>query len=106
MPVTPTVDSTPKTDDKNKNDDKPYDPADDDFDDADHYKGKEKELEEVLNKKKEKERDREKDRDRYSSRSYRSGDIPTPSSSDLGYGTAPSEFSTSYGSSAGTTPLR
>lgn len=99
------MESTPKAEEKNKTDDKPYDPADDDFDDTDHYKVKEKELDDVLNKKIEKEREREKDRDRYSSRSYRSGDFPTPGSSDLGYTTAPSEFSTNYGS-AGTTPLR
>ncbi|XP_068901901.1 histone-lysine N-methyltransferase SETD1 isoform X4 [Tenebrio molitor] len=44
---------------------------------------------------------KERDRDRY--RGYRN-DFATPSSSDMGYGTASSEFSASYGS-AGTTPL-
>lgn len=46
-------------------------------------------------------KERERDRDRY--RGYRN-DFATPSSSDMGYGTASSEFSTNYGS-AGTTPL-
>lgn len=104
MTVTP-IESTPKNDEKPKTEEKPYDPADDDFDDSDQSKGKEKDLDE-LNKKKEKEREREKDRDRFvGGRSYRSGDYPTPSGSDMGYGTAPSEFSASFGS-ASTTPLR
>ncbi|RZC33408.1 RRM 1 domain containing protein, partial [Asbolus verrucosus] len=46
-------------------------------------------------------KDRDRERDRY--RGYRN-EFATPSSSDMGYGTASSEFSASYGS-AGTTPL-
>lgn len=61
-----------------------------------------------LDGKKMKERDeiKLKERERYSSRSYmHAREFPTPGSSDLGYATAPSEYSASYGS-AGTTPLQ
>lgn len=52
--------------------------------------------------------DRERDRDRLYSRGYvhsSRNDFATPSSSDLGYNTAASEYSASFGS-AGTTPLQ
>ncbi|KAI4455130.1 histone-lysine n-methyltransferase setd1 [Holotrichia oblita] len=48
-----------------------------------------------------KERERERS---YPRTSYARGEFATPSSSDMGYGTAQSDFSTSYGSS-NTTPL-
>ncbi|XP_023017776.2 SET domain containing 1 isoform X1 [Leptinotarsa decemlineata] len=104
------VEITPLTEDKNKIDgDKPYDPADNDFDENDIFKSREKEKEvEIVNIKKNKdresERERDRDRDKYASRNYRNSDFPTPNSGDMGYVTAPSEFSTSFGS-AGTTPL-
>ncbi|KAL3271158.1 hypothetical protein HHI36_021656 [Cryptolaemus montrouzieri] len=65
---------------------------------------KEKEEEEL--RKKEKEKEREKlERERYSRTSFSARtEFATPSSSDLGYGTGPSEFSANYGSS-NTTPL-
>ncbi|CAH2007526.1 unnamed protein product [Acanthoscelides obtectus] len=116
-PMDTTPVKTSKTDDKSKTtEDKPYDPGDNDFDDRDHYKNKtndkdhadEYESKKSRDRERDRDRDRERDRDRdrYSGggRSYRSGDFPTPSGSDLGYGTAPSEFSASF-SSAGTTPL-
>ncbi|KAJ8913700.1 hypothetical protein NQ315_007417 [Exocentrus adspersus] len=107
----PAVETTPKVDDKPKgSDERPYDPGDNDFDERDSYATKEKtkEVEEYEAKKqreRDRERERERERDRYSSgsRSYRN-DFATPSSTDMGYGTAPSDFSASFGS-AGTTPL-
>lgn len=49
---------------------------------------------------------KERDRDRnYPRTGYTRAEFATPSSSDMGYGTAQSDFSTSYGSS-NTTPLR
>lgn len=93
--------------------DKPYDPADEDFDEPERLKKeKEKEIEKKLIIERENDRiirDRERDArekdSRYGARSYRSNEFATPSSTDMGYTTAPSEFSTSFGS-AGTTPLR
>lgn len=66
---------------------------------------KEKETERKNGKEREETRLKEKERDRFS-RSYVHAvrDFATPSSSDLGYATAPSEYSAGYGS-AGTTPL-
>lgn len=71
------------------------------------YADKVKDREERHTKDKERDRlDRERDRERYS-RGYVSSrnEFATPSSSDMGYNTAPSEYSTSFGS-AGTTPLQ
>lgn len=45
-----------------------------------------------------------KDRERSYNRSYSNREFATPSSSDMGYGTAPSEYSAGYGSS-NNTPL-
>ncbi|EFA05618.2 histone-lysine N-methyltransferase SETD1B [Tribolium castaneum] len=66
-------------------------------------KKEEKDLKESADDVKKKDRDRDRDRDRERDR-YRYREFATPSSSDMGYGTASSEFSASYGS-AGTTPL-
>ncbi|XP_030747354.1 histone-lysine N-methyltransferase SETD1 [Sitophilus oryzae] len=122
-PVCPsTTEDTSKRDNgeklKNDEDRLPYDPGEDNFDDRIVYKSKDKESKHHgkssddytdnysrTSKKDRDTRDREKDKDkdRYgSSRNFR--DFSTPSSSDMGYGTTPSEFSTNYGSS-GTTPL-
>ncbi|XP_050503124.1 histone-lysine N-methyltransferase SETD1 isoform X1 [Diabrotica virgifera virgifera] len=102
-----TTETTPKTEEKTKVDgDKPYDPADDDFDEP-FKKVKDKDVDNKLRDRDiERSIDRERDKDRYSGgRSYRGGDFPTPSSTDMGYTTGQSsEFSTSFGS-AGTTPL-
>lgn len=68
---------------------------------------KKKEEKDAESKKcKEREEVKLKERERYS-RGYvhPRGEFPTPGSSDLGYATAPSEYSGSYGS-AGTTPLQ
>lgn len=46
-----------------------------------------------------------KERDKTYARGYTRNEFPTPSSSDMGYGTAQSDFSTNY-SSSNTTPLR
>ncbi|KAK9876347.1 hypothetical protein WA026_012656 [Henosepilachna vigintioctopunctata] len=65
-----------------------------------------KEKEEEEKRKKEKEREREKlERERYSRTTFGTRtEFATPGSSDLGYATAPSEFSTNF-SSSNTTPL-
>ncbi|XP_045466894.1 histone-lysine N-methyltransferase SETD1 [Harmonia axyridis] len=65
-----------------------------------------KEKQEDEHRKNEKKREREKiERDRYGRVSFSRTDFATPSgSSDLGYGTGPSEFSTNYGST-NTTPV-
>lgn len=75
----------------------------------DVYDGKDtKDWEKELKESKEREErlhGKDRERDRYV-RSYASrNEFATPSSSDMGYGTAQSDFSTSYGSS-NTTPLR
>lgn len=82
-----TVESTTKIEEKKVEEEKKVDKEKESKDAADDNKIK---------------KDRERDRDRYN-RVYRN-DFPTPSSSDMGYGTASSDFSTNYGS-AGTTPL-
>ncbi|XP_056640529.1 histone-lysine N-methyltransferase SETD1 isoform X1 [Diorhabda sublineata] len=99
------TETTPKTEVKVEGE-KSYDPKDEEFDEsAERYKKeKDKELEKKLRDSSD--RPREKEKDRYEGRrSYRSNDFSTPSSTDLGYGTAPSEFSAASFGSAGTTPL-
>uniref|UniRef100_A0A9E8M5P1 [histone H3]-lysine(4) N-trimethyltransferase n=1 Tax=Colaphellus bowringi TaxID=561076 RepID=A0A9E8M5P1_9CUCU len=105
-PLPPVVESVAATEEKPKIDaEKAYDPADNDFDDKDHFKSKDKEKEvDIQKKSRDRDCERDRERDKYTSRSYRNNEFTTPSSSDMGYGTAPSDFSASYGS-AGTTPL-
>lgn len=106
----PVVEAEIATDKNKSTDDRPYDPADNDFEDSDGFgKPKEtvREIEDYdsgLKKVRDRDREKDRDRDRYSGgRSYRN-DFATPSSADMGYGTAHSEFSATF-SSAGTTPL-
>ncbi|XP_060534419.1 histone-lysine N-methyltransferase SETD1 isoform X2 [Cylas formicarius] len=110
VPAVPEATPKPEAEKKKTDDDRlPYDPGDNDFEDR-LFKAKEKELkhhddyseEFMRNLKKDRDRDRERERDRYSSRSYR--EFSTPGSADMGYGTASSEFSATYGST-NTTPL-
>ncbi|KAG5900058.1 hypothetical protein JTB14_016032 [Gonioctena quinquepunctata] len=106
------IETTPIAEEKSKNDgDKPYDPGDNDFDENDQifkHKDKDKEVDILSHKKvkdRESERERDRERDKYASRSYRNNEFATPSSGgDMGYATAPSDFSANFGS-AGTTPL-